>query len=84
MLGRRALAGSAAGLLLARRGRAADGGIVLASTTSVDNSGLLPAILPGFTSGSGVPVRVLALGTGQALAVASRGDADLVLAACRT
>jgi tungstate transport system substrate-binding protein len=79
MLGRRALAGGVAALLLARRARAADEGIVLASTTSVDNSGLLPAILPGFTAGSGVPVRVLALGTGQALAVASRGDADLVL-----
>src|SRR5678815_5382043 len=51
----------------------------LASTTSVDNSGLLAAILPGFTQASGVTVRVLALGTGQALDTARRGDADLVL-----
>jgi tungstate transport system substrate-binding protein len=53
--------------------------IVLASTTSVDNSGLLAAILPGFTKATGISVRVLALGTGQALDTARRGDADLVL-----
>jgi tungstate transport system substrate-binding protein len=53
--------------------------IVLASTTSVDNSGLLPAILPTFTKATGISVRVLALGTGQALDTARRGDADLVL-----
>lgn len=64
-------------LLLARPAWAAD--VVLASTTSVDNSGLLGAILPKFTARTGVAVRVLALGTGQALAVTARGDADLVL-----
>ncbi|HEX3863913.1 MAG TPA: substrate-binding domain-containing protein [Stellaceae bacterium] len=53
--------------------------IVLASTTSVDNSGLLAAILPAFTKESGITVRVLAQGTGQALDTARRGDADLVL-----
>lgn len=53
--------------------------IILASTTSVENSGLLARILPEFTAGSGIAVRVIALGTGQALAVAARGDADLVL-----
>ena len=53
--------------------------IVLASTTSVDNSGLLGAILPEFTKATGVTVRVLALGTGQALDTARRGDADIVL-----
>ncbi len=52
---------------------------MLASTTSVDNSGLLAAILPGFTQASGIAVRVLAQGTGQALDTARRGDADLVL-----
>ena len=68
-----------AGLLLlaARPALAAD--VVLASTTSVDNSGLLAAILPRFTAATGIGVRVLALGTGQALAVTTRGDADLVL-----
>ena len=61
---------------------AADAGeisIVLASTTSVDNSGLLAALLPAFTQASGIAVRVLAQGTGQALDTARRGDADLVL-----
>ena len=53
--------------------------IVLASTTSVDNSGLLGHILPIFTKETGIEVRVIAQGTGQALATAARGDADLVL-----
>jgi tungstate transport system substrate-binding protein len=53
--------------------------ILLASTTSVDNSGLLGHILPVFTKATGIAVRVLAQGTGQALATAARGDADLVL-----
>jgi len=53
--------------------------IVLASTTSVDNSGLLARILPQFSALTGVQVRVVAQGTGQALATAAHGDADLVL-----
>ncbi len=53
--------------------------IVLASTTSLDNSGLLGRILPAFTAKTGIEVRVVAQGTGQALATAARGDADLVL-----
>jgi tungstate transport system substrate-binding protein len=53
--------------------------IRLATTTSLDNSGLLKAILPQFTKATGVTVHVLALGTGQALDAARRGDADLVL-----
>src|SRR5437016_3727266 len=65
-------------LLLALPARAAET-IVLASTTSVENSGLLRAILPEFTRASGIAVRVLAQGTGQALDTARRGDADLVL-----
>lgn len=71
-----------AGLLLAvvRSARAESAGfVVLASTTSVENSGLLAAILPRFTAQTGIAVRVLALGTGQALAVTARGDADLLL-----
>ena len=59
---------------------AAQQAIVLASTTSVENSGLLSRILPQFTRETGITVRVLAQGTGQALATAARGDADLVLA----
>ncbi len=53
--------------------------ITLASTTSVDNSGLLAKILPVFTKATGIEVRVIAQGTGQALATAAHGDADLVL-----
>jgi tungstate transport system substrate-binding protein len=62
-----------------RASRAEDPYIVLASTTSVDNSGLLAHILPLFKKASGIDVRVVALGTGQALDTARRGDADLVL-----
>jgi len=47
--------------------------IVLASTTSVENSGLLAKILPLFTEKTGIKVRVIAQGTGQALATAARG-----------
>ncbi len=64
-------------LLLAGPARAES--IVLASTTSVDGSGLLGAILPQFTATTGIAVKVLAQGTGQALATAAHGDADLVL-----
>ena len=53
--------------------------IVLASTTSVENSGLLTHILTKFTEQTGITVRVIAQGTGQALATAARGDADLGL-----
>jgi tungstate transport system substrate-binding protein len=53
--------------------------ITLASTTSVDNSGLLAKILPVFTKSTGIEVKVIAQGTGQALATAAHGDADLVL-----
>ena len=53
--------------------------IILASTTSVENSGLLAHILPAFTKETGITVHVLAQGTGQALQTAARDDADLVL-----
>jgi tungstate transport system substrate-binding protein len=53
--------------------------IVLASTTSLQDSGLLANILPKFTAETGIEVHVVAQGTGQALATAAHGDADLVL-----
>jgi tungstate transport system substrate-binding protein len=53
--------------------------ILLASTTSVDNSGLLAWLIPIFRRETGIDVNVLAQGTGQALATAAHGDADLVL-----
>ena len=57
----------------------AEQSIVLASTTSVENSGLLAHILPQFTAKTGIAVHVVAQGTGKALDTARRGDADLVL-----
>ena len=53
--------------------------IVLASTTSTEQSGLFRHLLPVFTRQTGIEVRVVALGTGQALDTARRGDADVVL-----
>lgn len=52
--------------------------IVVASTTSTEQSGLFGHILPIFAKASGIEVRVVALGTGQALDVGRRGDADVV------
>jgi tungstate transport system substrate-binding protein len=57
---------------------AADKFIVVASTTSTEQSGLFGHILPLFEKDSGIQVRVVALGTGQALDMARRGDADVV------
>ena len=58
--------------------RAADRFITVASTTSTEQSGLFRHILPIFESKTGIQVRVVALGTGQALDMAKRGDADVV------
>jgi len=52
--------------------------ITVASTTSTDQSGLFGHLLPAFKRASGIDVRVVALGTGQALDVGRRGDADVV------
>jgi len=53
--------------------------IILATTTSTYDSGLLDFILPEFERRSGIDVKVIAVGTGQALELARRGDADAVL-----
>lgn len=53
--------------------------ITLASTTSTQNSGLFDHLLPLFRKKTGIDVRVVAVGTGQALRLARRGDADVVL-----
>ena len=52
--------------------------ITVASTTSTEQSGLFKHLLPRFEQKSGIEVRVVALGTGQALDLARRGDADVV------
>jgi len=57
---------------------AQDRSIVVASTTSTVNSGLFDTILPMFTKDSGIEVRVIGVGTGQALRIGERGDADVL------
>lgn len=52
--------------------------IVMASTTSTEQSGLFKHLLPAFRQASGIDVRVVAVGTGQALDMGRRGDADVV------
>ena len=58
--------------------RAEDRSIVVASTTSTQDSGLFGYLLPIFKAKTGIEVRVIAEGTGQALDTARRGDADVV------
>jgi tungstate transport system substrate-binding protein len=58
--------------------------ITVASTTSTEQSGLFNHILPLFEKKTGIQVRVVALGTGQALDVARRGDADVVFVHARS
>ena len=52
--------------------------IVVASTTSTEQSGLFGHLLPAFTAKTGIEVKVVAVGTGQALDIGRRGDADVV------
>ena len=63
---------------LASGTRAQERFITVASTTSTEQSGLFEYLLPRFSDKSGIKVRVIALGTGQALDVGRRGDADVV------
>jgi tungstate transport system substrate-binding protein len=58
--------------------------IVVASTTSTEQSGLFGYLLPIFQKKTGIQVRVVALGTGQALDLARRGDADVVFVHARS
>jgi tungstate transport system substrate-binding protein len=53
--------------------------ITLASTTSTEQSGLFAHLLPAFTAETGIAVHVVAVGTGQALKIGERGDADVLL-----
>jgi len=56
----------------------AQSSIVVASTTSTEQSGLFAHLLPAFKQASGIDVKVVALGTGQAIDTARRGDADVL------
>jgi tungstate transport system substrate-binding protein len=52
--------------------------IVMASTTSTEQSGLFGTLLPAFKQASGIDIKVVALGTGQAIDMGRRGDADVL------
>lgn len=73
------LAFATAGLVAPSLANAQGGFITIASTTSTEQSGLFKFILPAFKRATGIEARVVALGTGQALDMGRRGDADVVL-----
>ena len=73
-----AVAGAALYLVALAPAGAQERSIVMASTTSTEQSGLFRHLLPIFKAATGIDVRVVALGTGQALDTARRGDADIV------
>jgi tungstate transport system substrate-binding protein len=74
---------AAAAALLATAAIAQDPSIVVASTTSTEDSGLFGYLLPIFKRKTGIDVKVVAQGTGQALDTARRGDADVVFVHAR-
>ncbi|MGI9216466.1 MAG: substrate-binding domain-containing protein [Hydrogenophaga sp.] len=73
-----AAAGLVSAGLLGAGAALAQSSIVVASTTSTEQSGLFGHILPAFKQASGIDVKVVALGTGQAIDMARRGDADVL------
>ena len=64
--------------LVARPAAAQSATLVMASTTSTEQSGLFGHLLPAFRQATGIDVKVVALGTGQALDMGRRGDADVL------
>ncbi|HSH40930.1 MAG TPA: extracellular solute-binding protein [Arenicellales bacterium] len=76
----RALCASVVAAMILGSGAAGaqDGFITVASTTSTENSGLFEELLPKFTEKTGIEVRVVAVGTGQAIRLAEKGDADVL------
>ena len=84
--GRWMLSWTAAVLVMVAAGLAqsAERFIVLQSTTSTENSGLFDHLLPIFTAKTGIEVRVVAVGTGQAIKNAGNGDGDVLLVHDRT
>lgn len=79
-----ALVATVASLLLAMTATGQERFITVASTTSTQQSGLFKRLLPVFERKTGIRVRVVALGTGQALDLARRGDADVVFVHARS
>ncbi len=78
-----AVLGLTLGLPFSGTGQAEERFIILQSTTSTQNSGLFDAILPRFQAKTGIAVRVVAVGTGQALKNARNGDGDVLLVHAR-
>ncbi len=74
----RVMGAALTGLALSGASWAQDRNIVMASTTSTEQSGLFAHLLPAFKKASGIDVKVVALGTGQALDMGRRGDADVL------
>jgi tungstate transport system substrate-binding protein len=66
-------------ILFVNAAQAEDRFITLSSTTSTEDSGLFGHIIPLFRTASGLDVHIVAVGTGQALAIGARGDADALL-----
>lgn len=66
------------GLAMSALASASNPFITVASTTSTEQSGLFGHIIPEFTAATGIDVRVVAVGTGQAFAIARAGDADIL------
>ncbi len=81
MLRRMFIMGCAAAVALVGLVQGASAGdrfITVASTTSTEDSGLFKSLLPAFTAKTGIEIRVVAKGTGQAIDLAKRGDADVL------
>ncbi|HEV2741416.1 MAG TPA: substrate-binding domain-containing protein [Candidatus Elarobacter sp.] len=66
-------------LALAAPATAATSSVILATTTSTQDTGLLDVLVPAFEKSSGYSVKTIAVGTGAALAMGERGDADVLL-----
>jgi len=81
---RRSFSAAIVGMALFGSAAAAEKSIVVASTTSTQDSGLFDYLLPLFKAKTGIDVKVVAQGTGQALDTARRGDADVVLVHARS
>src|ERR687890_2667912 len=71
--------GSTAAPAPAAAGPSAEKSLILATTTSTQDSGLLDELLPAFTRDSGWQVKTLAVGSGQAIELGRRGEADVLL-----
>jgi len=69
-----------AGLAMAAPVASRSGTVIVSTTTSTQDSGLLDVLVPMFEKKSGMSVKTISVGTGQALALAARGEADVTLA----